>query len=133
MSNEKETKKSKMIYGRYMHEIENGTVVIPWLENKIFDLPLYYTILEASERKYISVHENEFQDSEELTPIENCLCQLDENNKWILPKSVLDIVGNESVVWLGLGNRAELTTEKILNENSVDIEELKQILLNLRF
>lgn len=137
MSNEK--KRRGLLYGRYERNIENGAITIPWIEENKMEKPLAYIIMQYSNGKVVQVYEKRDADDcsdDEGKFFEKNDCQLDSDDKWILPNSVLEIFGGDNqCVWIGIGDHIELFTLNSLEDrnNKVDLEELKNILLDLNF
>jgi hypothetical protein len=69
----------------------------------------------------------------EFTVIDSGECILNSENKWIVPKAVLDALGHEECVWLGMGDRAELVTQEHLEISDKSLEEMKELLLKMGF
>lgn len=137
MSNDK--KKSKLLFGKHYRNIENGDISIPWLEEDTIEKPLFYSIIQRNDRKMILVYEGGGEYAEyvdDICEVTNDCCQFDKNSKWILPKSILEIFGDEKkCVWLGVGDHVELYTVKSLEEETkkIDLEKLKGMMSKLGF
>ena len=140
----KEKNKSGLLYGRYCENVENGTITIPWIYEDALgymEKPLYYRISEHNDLKTISVYSSNHEyvpneESQYITTLEIDGCTLDENDKWVLPNSILEILNGETeCVWLGIGNYIELHSKKALEDaaKKIDVEEMKEFLLKLGF
>ena len=123
-------KRSSMIFGRYNDKIENGAISIPWLKSKVFKKPCYYTVGQYNNNVHIYVHCNALDD-DLLLVVDSGECAFDKSNKWLVPKSVLDIIGENECVWLGIGTHAELITDNRLNETELNLDELREAMLKL--
>ena len=137
MSNGK--KRNGLLYGRYECNIEDGAITIPWIEKNQIEKTLTYIIMEYSNQKIVQVYENSDIDDcsdEQRRVLEKNHCQLDNDDKWIVPNSVLDIFGGDNqCVWLGIGDHIELFTLNSLENinKKVDVNELKNFLSKLAF
>ena len=132
MMNKKEDKKLNLIFGKYECEIKDGAVSIPWVDKKELAFPIRYTVARLFDRIIIYVYDREIlMDKEEI--IDTGECMLDKKSKWIVPDSVLIALGSNNVIWLGVGDRAELTTQKALDEITISVDELKEAMIKLGF
>lgn len=121
-----------MVFGRYNDKIENGAISIPWLKNKVFNKPCFYTVGHYNNKAHIYVHNSALED-DLLSIVDSGECVLDKNNKWLVPESVSNIIGENECVWLGIGTHAELITENQLNETELSLDELREAILKLNF
>ena len=122
-----------MIFGRYERDIENGAISIPWLEKGEFNLPCFYEIINYNEKSFFYVCDLQAEVRENVNVIEIGQCELNEDGKWILPQAILDVLGGEECLWLGIGEKCTLTSKKRLQEDEPDYDKIKEALLKLGF
>ena len=125
----------KMFFGRYNCKMENDTISIPWKDEKIFDMPFGYVVLESDrKRKRVCVYTDDSLEhiGENEMILEKDRCQFDKKGKWILPKSVLEVITEEECIWLGVGSMAELMAEKSMKDatsfTKEELDELKSMM-----
>ena len=122
-----------MLFGRYENcKIVNGAISIPWIENKIFEKPCYYTVGQYNDKTHIYVHCNALDD-DLLSIVDSGECAFNDSNRWIVPESVFNVIGENECVWLGIGTHVELISKTQLNETNINLDELKEIMLKLKF
>ena len=128
MNNEKNSK--IQFYGKYDCNIEECCVQIPWQKESPIDL--YYAIIKTEsckEKVFIYQYSCDF-DGETL--VDSGKCQLNEKMKWIVPKSVLNVIHNNECIFIGMLSYCEILGvdeyESILKQDEEIIKHLKNFL-----
>ena len=124
---------SKMLIGRYECDIDKGAISIPWLDKGQMKAPCFYEIIKYNDKDFIYVGDITTDKRENENAIERSECRLNENGQWILPKAVLDTLGDDECIWFGLGDRCTITSKKRLNETEPDLDKIREALLKLGF
>lgn len=120
-----------MIFGRYECNIDKGAISIPWLDKGELSIPCYYEIIKYNGKDFFYVCGADTEIKENVAYLERGKCDLDKSGKWILPKAILDVLGSDVYIFIGIGDKCTLTSKKRLQEAEPDLDKIKDALTKL--
>lgn len=109
-----------LFIGKYQCRLKDGSIALPVDCIKVWALAEFEDDVPGNGEKFIFLADEESRcQDEDIRIIECGECEFDENGAWVAPAKVIALLDSESLILVGLGNYAELMTEKSWQEKEV--------------